>query len=90
MLLLDMMKVECATRSSPAHIVFVTSRDHLYPDVRSWKEWSESEGLLERFSDRKHWPAPWKLREPNYPESKLLLTYAVEEIRKQALGPKGE
>lgn len=90
MLLLDMMKSERANRSSPAHIVFVTSRDHLYPDISSWKKWSEDEGLLNRFSDSKHWPAPWKLQEPNYPESKLLLTYAIEEICKQALGPDGE
>jgi hypothetical protein len=90
MLLLDMMKSERANRSSLGHIVFVTSRDHLYPDIRCWAEFSETEGLLHRFSDPKHWPAPWKLQEPNYANSKLLLTYAVEEICKRALGPDGE
>lgn len=90
MLLLDMMKAEHANRSLPAHMVFVTSRDHLYPDIRHWKIWSTDEGLLHRFSDPRHWPAPWKLQEPNYANSKLLVTYAIEEICKRALGTGGE
>lgn len=88
MLLLDMMKSERDNRSSPPHIVFVTSRDHLYPDIRCWK--SENEGLLHQFSDPRHWPAPWKLQDPNYANSKLLVTYAIEKICKLALGPDGQ
>lgn len=90
MLLLDMMKSECANRASPAHIVFATSRDHLYADIRPWKKWAENEGILHRLSDEKYWPAPWKLHEPNYAESKLLVMYGIEEICKRALGPDGE
>lgn len=90
MLLLDMMKSERANRASPAHIVFVTSRDHLYPEIGHWKEWSENGGILHRLSDEKYWPAPWKLEEPNYAESKLLVMYAIEEISKRALSEDGE
>lgn len=90
MLLLDMMKSERANRDSPAHIVFVTSRDHLYPDITHWKTWSEKEGLFARLSDEKYWPAAWKIAEPNYANSKLLVMYAIEEISKRALGPDGE
>lgn len=71
-------------------IVFVTSRDHLYADITDWKEWSETEGILHRLSDEKYLPAPWKLEEPNYANSKLLVMYAIEEISKRALGPDGE
>lgn len=90
MLLVDMMKSERANRASPAHIVFVTSRDHLYSDITHWKEWSEKEGLLTRLSDEKYWPAAWKLEEPNYANSKLLVMYAIEEISKRALRRDGE
>lgn len=90
MLLLDVMKSEHTNRKFPAHLVFVTSRDHLYAQIDKWKEWSEKEGLLHRFSDETYWPAPWKLEEPNYANSKLLVTYAIEEVSKRVLGPDGE
>lgn len=90
MLLLDMMKSEHGNRVSLARIVFVTSRDHLYADISHWKEWSEKEGILHHLSDEKYWPAPWKLEEPNYANSKLLVMYAIEEISKRSVGPDGE
>lgn len=90
MLLLDMMRPKRGSRISPARIVFVASRDHLYADLTHWKEWSENEGILHRLSDEKYWPAPWKLEEPNYANSKLLVMYAIEEISKRALGADGE
>lgn len=91
MLLLDVMKSERANRASPAHIVFATSRDHLYADIRPWKKWAENEGILHYLSDEKYWPASWKVyEEPNYANSKLLVMYGIEEICKRALGPDGE
>ncbi|KAK2609480.1 hypothetical protein N8I77_002977 [Diaporthe amygdali] len=90
MLLLDLMKSERPNRNSPARIVFVTSRSHLYPDISHWQEWAEQGSILQRLSDQKYWPAPWKLQQPNYGDSKLLMMYAIKEICERALGPDGE
>ncbi|KAJ5496621.1 NAD(P)-binding protein [Penicillium fimorum] len=69
------------------HLIFVTSRDHLDPNITTWPEWSSQEGLLQHFSDERNWPSGGF--DPNYANSKLLLTYAVEEICKRAVGPNG-
>lgn len=90
LLLLDWMKQQRAHRTSPAHLVFVTSRDHLYPDISHWAEWSRHEGLLRHLSRKEDWPAWWATTEPNYASSKLLVMYAIDRISEMAKGPEGE
>lgn len=68
-----------------SHLVFVTSRDHVDPDISQWTQWAADEGILRHLSDRKNWPS--LQIEPNYANSKLLVTYAVENICKLAMGP---
>ncbi|KAI1779471.1 NAD(P)-binding protein [Hypoxylon cercidicola] len=89
LLLLSWMK-ERTHRQSPAHLVFTSSRDHLYPNIKHWAEWAENEEILHHLSDKKSWPWFWTTSEPNYANSKLLLMYSVREIISQALGPDGE
>lgn len=84
------MKEERARRQSPAHMVFTSSRDHLYPSIKHWPEWAESQGILHHLSDEKNWPSFWATSEPNYANSKLLLMYGVREVVDQALGTDGE
>lgn len=90
LLLVDWLKALRPTRKTTAHVVFVTSRDHLYPDITHWPEWAEKEGLLNHFTSDKDWPTVWEDTQPNYGNSKLLVMYAIEEISKQALGSDGE
>ncbi|KAI1826993.1 hypothetical protein F4861DRAFT_494685 [Xylaria intraflava] len=91
LLLLAWMQEGRNNRSQPAHLVFITSRDHLYPDFRQWSKWAKEEGgILRHLSDKKNWPAWWKTTEPNYGNSKLLIMYAVAEIAELARGPNGE
>jgi NAD(P)-dependent dehydrogenase (short-subunit alcohol dehydrogenase family) len=91
LLLLAWMKEERTHRKAPAHIVFVTSRDHLYPDITHWAEWAGQEGILRHFSSKENWPTGlWATTQPNYANSKLLVMYAIDKISKQALGPNGE
>ncbi|PYI02921.1 putative short chain dehydrogenase/ reductase [Aspergillus sclerotiicarbonarius CBS 121057] len=85
LLLLQWMKQP--GRDTKPHLVFVTSRDHLDPDITTWADWSNQDGILRHFSDEKRWPVGQL--DPNYANSKLLLTYAVEEICKRAAGPNG-
>lgn len=95
LLLLDCIKEkqqQQQQRSSAAiatkpHLVFVTSRDHLDPDITRWIEWSAQGGILRHFSDEQNWPSDQL--DPNYANSKLLLTYAVERIRERAKRPGG-
>jgi hypothetical protein len=86
-LLLRLMKQKPDGAARKPHLVFVTSRDHTDPDITHWKEWAADEGILRYISDKQNWPL--EDVEPNYANSKLLLTYAVEEICKQAVGPSG-
>ncbi|KAF7133996.1 hypothetical protein CNMCM5793_005522 [Aspergillus hiratsukae] len=45
------------TESVPPHIVFLTSRDHLDPDIAPWEEYSARPGgLLRYFSEEQNWP----------------------------------
>lgn len=91
LLLVDWMKAEQPYRKTPAHLLFVTSRDHLYANIQNWGKLCENDrGLLRHFSDRKHFPAWWQSTTPNYDVSKLLVTYAIEKISRLALGPDGE
>lgn len=64
--------------SDPSHLIFVTSRDHLDPDITAWAERSAQKGgLLQYFSDIPNWSTG--ALGPNYANSKLMLTYAVEQ-----------
>ena len=72
---------------SPPHLIFVTSRDHLDPDISMWAEWARTgSGILQHLSGEENFPSGIM---PNYDISKLLLTYVVREICKQALGSDG-
>jgi hypothetical protein len=84
------MKEGREARQDPAHLVFVSSRDHLYPDIKQWAEWAGQGGILRHLSRKENWPPLWKTTEPNYANSKLVLMYGVEEICKRSLGPNGE
>jgi hypothetical protein len=89
LLLLDYMKQKREYRMEPSHLIFVTSRDHLDPDITAWAEQSTQKGgLLQYFSDGKNWPIGDL--NPNYANSKLMLTYAVEQLCERAVGPDGK
>ncbi|KAI1759343.1 hypothetical protein GGR53DRAFT_527500 [Hypoxylon sp. FL1150] len=90
LLLLPWMKEERAHRESPAHLVFTSSRDHLYPNAREWAVWAKNEGILNHLNDDKNWPSFWATQKPNYANSKLLLMYGIREITDRALGPDGK
>jgi NAD(P)-dependent dehydrogenase (short-subunit alcohol dehydrogenase family) len=85
LLLLPWLKSQSSERVP--HLVVVTSLDHVKPDINA-PAWSAKEGILRRLSSKDSWPrenpAPGA---PNYPSSKLIAMYAVEEFRKMALGP---
>lgn len=72
---------------TPPHLVFVTSRDHIDPDIHEWPQYAADEGILRHFSDARNWPS--SAIEPNYAASKLLVTYAVEKICDLAKGTDG-
>ncbi|KAI8932963.1 hypothetical protein NX059_010432 [Plenodomus lindquistii] len=89
LLLLDWMKQKRGDGTRTPHLVFVTSRKHLLPDITNWVDFStEAGGILRHFSKEENWPSGEV--DPNYSESKLMLTYAVEQICKRALGPGGK
>jgi hypothetical protein len=90
LLLLAWMKDGRTYRQNPAHIIFGSSRDHLYPDINLWAKWADQGGILHHLNQKQNWPPHWKTTEPNYANSKLLLMYGVVEICKQALGPDEE
>jgi hypothetical protein len=76
------------TVSVPPHLVFVTSRDHLDPDITRWEEYSaQLGGLLRYFSKEQNWPRG--ALDPNYAVSKLLLTYAIEKLCERAMDADG-
>ena len=78
-------------RPSPAHLVFLSTREHLYPDLDQLTEWSQREdGILREVSSRDNWPGSFWDAEPNYAISKLLVMYTIEKISKLARGPDGE
>jgi hypothetical protein len=75
-------------KTEKPHLVFVTSRKHVLPDITTWAEWHAQGGILQHFSDEKNWPSGEI--DPYYSETKLMLTYAVERICKKAKGPDGK
>ncbi|KAK2828962.1 hypothetical protein FQN49_007230 [Arthroderma sp. PD_2] len=87
LLLLSWMKQKQNDRGT-SHLVIVTSRDHLDPDITTWAGKSANGGILRHFSSKENWPSGQSL--PNYGNSKLMLTYAVEEMCKRAIGQDGK
>jgi hypothetical protein len=78
-------------RSSPAHLVFLSSREHLLPDLDQLARWSQrKDGILRQVCSKDNWPSWWWDAEPNYAISKLLVMYTIEEISRLARGPDGE
>ena len=78
-------------RPSPAHLIFLSSREHLYPDLDQLVRWSQREdGILRQVCSKDNWPGWWWDAEPNYAISKLLVMYTIEEISRLARGPNGE
>ncbi|KAI1345319.1 hypothetical protein F5Y01DRAFT_300830 [Xylaria sp. FL0043] len=91
LLLLGWMRGAREHRQSPAHLVFVSSREHLYPDLDELARWSQREGgILRQVCSKDNWPSSWWDAEPNYAISKLMIMYTIQEISKLALGPDGE
>ncbi|CAN9404265.1 unnamed protein product [Alternaria alternata] len=87
LLLLQWMRTTHSGVARKPHLVFVTSRDHIDPDIVDWTQWATNEGILRHCSAPRNWPS--HQIEPNYANSKLLLTYAVDEICKIAAGSEG-
>ncbi|CAJ2505601.1 Uu.00g129950.m01.CDS01 [Anthostomella pinea] len=81
------MKQERPNRITPAHLVFISSRSHIAPDFMKWPGYSNNGGLLNRLCAEENFPLD--VENPNYPNSKLLLMYNIEEMSKQALGQDG-
>jgi hypothetical protein len=78
-------------RPSPAHLTFLSSREHLYPDLDQLVKWSQQKGgLLRQVCSQANWPSGFWDAEPNYANSKLLTMYTIEEIGKLAIGPDSE
>ncbi|KAH7406999.1 hypothetical protein DE146DRAFT_734387 [Phaeosphaeria sp. MPI-PUGE-AT-0046c] len=91
MLLLGWMREVQSHRKSPAHMIFVSSRDHLYNDIGPLVKWSqEKNGVLRQVSSKDNWDGAFFETQPNYNVSKLLLMYMIEGISDLARGPDGE
>lgn len=87
LLLLGWMREARHDRSSPAHLVFLSSREHLDPDLDQLVRWSQAKnGILREVCDRNNWPGRFWDAEPNYANSKLLVMYTIEEISRLARG----
>jgi NAD(P)-dependent dehydrogenase (short-subunit alcohol dehydrogenase family) len=91
LLLLSWMREAAGLRKFPAHMVFVSSRDHLYNDVAPLCKWShEGDHILRQVSSKDNWDGAFFSTQPNYNISKLLLMYTIEGISDLARGPDGE
>ncbi|KAF2789134.1 NAD(P)-binding protein [Melanomma pulvis-pyrius CBS 109.77] len=63
---------------------------HLYLDLDQLAKWSQrKDGILRQVCSKDNWPGWWHA-EPNYPISKLLIMYTIEEISRLARGPDGD
>ena len=89
-LFLRWMQESSVGPKNPSHLVFLTSRDHLYADVSKWSDWAASEGILRHLNDPSHWPDWLTNEKPNYANSKLIAMYAIDEFCRQALGSDGK
>lgn len=83
LLLLKWMRETANKRRKTPHLVFSTSRAHLDADITDWAAWHLDNGILRNLSKSENFPEDSLMT--NYHNSKLLLTYAVEEMCKQAL-----
>ncbi|KAJ8105588.1 hypothetical protein ONZ43_g7371 [Nemania bipapillata] len=91
LLLVAWMREGRAERSSPAHLVFLSSREHLYPNLDELTEWSQREGgILRQVCSKENWPGGFWDAEPNYAVSKLMIMHTIEEISRLARGPDGD
>ncbi|KAL1603463.1 hypothetical protein SLS60_005050 [Paraconiothyrium brasiliense] len=90
LLLLGWMREGRGQRTSPAHLTFLSSREHLYPDIDQLTEWSHrKDGILRQVCSKENWPGGFWDAEPNYAVSKLLIMYTIEEMTRLARGPDG-
>jgi hypothetical protein len=91
LLLLGWMRGARDHRRSPAHLIFLSSREHLYPDLDELSSWSQrKDGILRQVCSKENWAGGFWDAEPNYAISKLLVMYTIEEISRLARGPDGE
>ena len=91
LLLLGWMRGARHDRPSPAHLIFLSSREHLYPGHGQLTRWSQQkDGILREVCNRDNWPGWFWDAEPNYANSKLLVMYSIEKISRLARGPDGE
>jgi hypothetical protein len=80
------MKAERANRSSPAHLSIVGSSRHLEPDIEAWGTYMAKDGgVLAHYHDPKNWPGPGVM----YGTTKLMITYAANELAEWAKGKDG-
>lgn len=78
-------------RKTPAHLIFVSSRDHIYSEIGPLVTWSQQKnGILQQVCSKDNWDAGFWESQPNYTVSKLMLMYMVEGISELARGPDGE
>jgi hypothetical protein len=91
LLLLGWIRGARDQRASPAHLVFLSSRECFDPDLDELTRWSQQKGgILRQVSSKENWPSHWWDAEPNYAISKMLLVFAIKEISRLAQGPDGE
>lgn len=91
LLLLGWIRGARDQRTSPAHLVFLSSRECFDPDLDELTKWShQKDGILRQVSSKDNWPSHWWDAEPNYAISKMLLVFAIEEISRLARGADGE
>ncbi|CAI6290692.1 unnamed protein product [Periconia digitata] len=91
LLLLAWMREAASLRKSPAHMVFVSSRDHLYNDISPLCSCQEKKDhILRQLSSKDNWDGAFFETQPNYNVSKLLLMYTIEGISDLARAPDGE
>ncbi|KAF1974310.1 NAD(P)-binding protein [Bimuria novae-zelandiae CBS 107.79] len=91
LLLLGWMREGRDHRKAPAHMTFLSSREHLYPDLDRLVTWSQrNDGILRQVCSKENWPGGFFDAEPNYAVSKLLVMYTIEEISRLARGPNGD
>ncbi|CAI6090749.1 unnamed protein product [Clonostachys chloroleuca] len=91
LLLLGWMREGRDDRESPSRMIFLSSREHLYPNMDELTKWSQHEhGILRQVCCQENWPGSFWEAEPNYAVSKLLLMYTIEEITRMARGPDGD
>ncbi|PVH94277.1 NAD(P)-binding protein [Periconia macrospinosa] len=91
LLLLEWMRGARSDRKTPAHLVFVSSRDHLDNDIDPLFTGSKQEkSILRQVCSKDYWQGGFWDTQPNYNISKLLLMYTIEGMSELARGPDGD